>query len=210
MSTPSISRFPDKNELKRFARRFVKERMDSLEKDVIHCSQQPFAPFPAILYCMSTIDLLGALSAGQAARKDPRTNKNVDTTANSKNYMQQFMGYTDEQASLVADLFRHKLVHLAQPKPCVSYNNNVVAWQYDHDYTTKHLILENASPDAKIQIKSDWSITISQIFTIGIMQLKDDIHDSVYRHGGYLDQFESNTNKLQSMFEKAIIEIYQY
>jgi hypothetical protein len=61
-----------------------------------------------ILYRMSTIDLLGALSAGQAARKDPRTNKNVDTTANSKNYMQQFMGYTDEQVSLVADLFRHK------------------------------------------------------------------------------------------------------
>ena len=210
MSTPSISRFPDKNELRRFARRFVKERMDSLEKDVIHCSQQPFAPFPAILYCMSTIDLLGALSAGQGSKKRSKNKQECRYYSKFKELHEQFMGYTDEQASLVADLFRHKLVHLAQPKPCVSYNNNVVAWQYDHDYTTKHLILENASPDAKIQIKSDWSITISQIFTIGIMQLKDDIHDSVYRHGGYLDQFESNTNKLQSMFEKAIIEIYQY
>jgi hypothetical protein len=105
MSTPSTTRFPDKNELKRFARRFVKERMDSLEKDVIHCLRQPFAPFPAILYCISTIDLLGALSAGQAAKKDPITNKSVDTIANSKIYMQKFMGYTVDQTNLVTDLF---------------------------------------------------------------------------------------------------------
>jgi len=39
MSTSSATRFPNKNELKRFARCFVKERMDSLQKDVIHCLQ---------------------------------------------------------------------------------------------------------------------------------------------------------------------------
>jgi hypothetical protein len=210
VSTPSASRFPDKNELKTFARHFVKERMDSVQKDVIHCLQQPFAPFPAILYCLSTIDLLGALSSGQAAKKDPTTMQNVDTIGNSKKYMKQFMGYTIDQTNLVIDLFRHKLVHLAQPKPCISYKNKVVAWHYSHDYTTKHLLLEDTSPDTKIQIKSGWSITIDQIFTIGIIQLKDDIQDSIYRHGGYLDLFESNINNLQCMFERAIEEIYQY
>jgi hypothetical protein len=202
MSTPRASRFPNKNELKRFARYFVKERMDSLEKDVIHCLQPPYAPFPAILYCLSTIDLLGALNAGQAAKKDPNTNKNVDT-ANSKQYMRQYMGYTDDQVNIIVDLFRHKLVHLAQPKPCISYNNKVVAWEYIHDYTTKHLILEEAPPDLKIQNKSDWIIAVNQIFTIGIMQLKHDIQDSVYRHGGYLDLFENNTSNLQGMASRA-------
>jgi hypothetical protein len=47
MSTSSAARFPNKNELKRFARYFVKERMDSLQKDVIHCLQWPFASFSA-------------------------------------------------------------------------------------------------------------------------------------------------------------------
>jgi hypothetical protein len=210
MSTASATRFPDKNELKRFARYFLKERLDSLQKDVIHCLQQPYAPFPAILYCLSTIDLLGALNAGQASKKDPKTNKHVDTTANSKQYMRQYMGYTDDQINILVDLFRHKLVHLAQPRPCISYNNKVVVWEYVHNYTTKHLLLEEAPPNSKIQIKSDWSISVQQIFTIGIMQLKDDIQDSVYRHRGYLDLFERNTSNLQDMFEKAIEEIYQY
>jgi hypothetical protein len=67
MSTSSATRFPNKNELKIFARYFVKERMDYLQKDVIHCLQWPFASFPAILYCLSTTNLLGALNTGQAA-----------------------------------------------------------------------------------------------------------------------------------------------
>jgi hypothetical protein len=92
----------------------------------------------------------------------------------------------------------------------VSHIIKVIAWQYDHDYITKHLILEDAPPRTKIQIKSDWSITITQIFTIGIMQLKDDIQDSIYRHGGYLDQIESNTDNLQCKLMDAIGEIYQY
>lgn len=89
--------FPETNELKRFARIFVTVRIETLEKDVNHCLQPPFAPFPAIIYCMSTVDLLGALLAGQASKKDPSTRANVDTTQNSKNYVQSFMGYTEDQ-----------------------------------------------------------------------------------------------------------------
>jgi hypothetical protein len=118
------SRFADRNELRRFARNFVIERIDSLQKDVMHCIQQPFAPFPAILYCISIIDLLGALCAGQIANKDPRTGKriHIDTTANSKNYMRNYIGYTEQQSDLIIEIFRHKLVHSAQPRPIFSDN----------------------------------------------------------------------------------------
>ena len=61
------SKFPYKNELRRFARNFVKERVIYLQKDVNHCLQPPYAPFPAILYCLATIDLLEALCAGQVS-----------------------------------------------------------------------------------------------------------------------------------------------
>jgi hypothetical protein len=204
-------KFPDKNELKRFARNFVIERIDSLQKDVMHCLQQPFAPFPAILYCISIIDLLGALCAGQVANRDPATGKKIfiDTTTNSKNYMQNYMGYTEQQGDLIIQIFRHKLVHLAQPRPIFSYNNKVVTWQYDHEHTSKHLLIEDLPSNTKRYVKSDWPIDIDQMFTIGIMQIMLDIRDSVLRHGGYLDQLETNTNKVLDNFEKAIEETYR-
>jgi hypothetical protein len=195
------NRFPDKNELKRFARNFVRNRITSLDKDVNHCLQSPYAPFPAILYCFSTIDLLGALYSGQAGKDAP-------TTTNSQNYMQEFMNYSSEQASFLTDIFRHKLVHLAQPKAIIlDSDGNLVSWQYFHDNSEKHLLLEKAVPGLKVLIKSDWEITINKIFNIGILQLVEDIKDSLEKHNGYLDKLE-NIDIIQNNFKKALGEIY--
>jgi hypothetical protein len=187
------SKFPDKNELRRFARNFIKERIDSLQKDVMHCLQLPYAPFPAILYCLATIDLLGSLCYGQK---------------NSRTYMHSFMGYTQEQSKLITQIFRHKLVHLAQPRPVFSYNKKTVAWRYVHENTPDHLILKDLPKDSKKWVKSDWSVDLDQVFTIGITQLVEDIRDSVLRHGGYLDQLDRNKNKLLNKFEHAMDEVY--
>jgi hypothetical protein len=202
------TKFPDKNELKRFARTIVGERMNSLRKDVLHCLRKPYAPFPALLYCISSMDFLGALFAGQGAKKDSITSKSVDTAGNSKAYMHHFMGYTQDQCSLIIDLFRHKLVHLAQPKPSTVYYGKIVSWYYEHNPSPKHLLLENAPTGAKIQIKSDWEIPVDQTFCLSITQFMEDIRDSVYRHGGYLDLMETDSN-IQDKFEKAIQEIFQ-
>jgi hypothetical protein len=43
---------------------------------------------------------------------------------------------------------------------------------------------------------------------LGITQFMEDIQDSVYRHGGYLDLLET-TPDLQYKFEKAIVEMFQ-
>jgi hypothetical protein len=69
--------------------------MDSLEKDVNHCVKiEPYAPFPALIYCFSNVDLLACLYAGRA-------DKNSQTTQQSKNYMKDFMGYDEEQSILL-------------------------------------------------------------------------------------------------------------
>ena len=57
--------FADTNELLRFAKTFLAARVDSLQKDVLHCLQEPPAPFPALLYSFATVDLLGALLEGK-------------------------------------------------------------------------------------------------------------------------------------------------
>jgi len=197
----SRSKFPDRNELKRFARTFIKIRVDSLKKDVNYCLQGA-AAFPALLYCMSTIYLLGELFAIKSGN---------DTTENSMTYMREIMGYTLTQSELVMKLFRHKLVHLAQPRPIAVYpkdSGRVVAWQYVHSDEQKHLLLENLPSKVKVPIKSDWEIEIDQIFTIGIWQLVEDIEASVYNHGGYLDLLE-NKEDLQNKFVDFIEGIYK-
>ena len=114
----TANKFPDTNESKRFARNFL-ERIVSLQRDVVYCLQPPYAPFPAILYCLATIDLFGALRVGQVLTIDPVTKKriHIDTAGNSKSYMESFMGYTTQQSELIIKIFRHKMVHIAQPPP---------------------------------------------------------------------------------------------
>jgi hypothetical protein len=82
-------------------------------------------------------------------------------------------------------------------------------WESVHERTSKHLLIEDLPSNTKHYIKTDWSIDIDQKFTIGITQMMLDIRDSVLRHGGYLDQLETNTNMVLDNFEKAIEETYE-
>jgi hypothetical protein len=70
------------------------------------------------------------------------------------------------------------------------------------------LILKDLPKDSKKWVKSDWSVDLDQVFTIGIKQLVEDIRDSVLSHGGYLDQLDRNKNKLLNKFEHAMDEAY--
>jgi len=76
--------FSEQRELIKYARKFLSDRINSLENDVRRCISEsgPYAPapFPALLYCFATIDLLGALYSGNAARNAP-------TSPQSREYM---------------------------------------------------------------------------------------------------------------------------
>jgi hypothetical protein len=74
-----------------------------------------------------------------------------------------------------------------------------LTWQYVHSNGNMHLLLEELPPKSKIQIMTGQEIEVNQRFTIGIWQLVEDISDSVYRHGGYLDKLELSQD-LQTKF----------
>jgi hypothetical protein len=204
-----MSCFSEQKELIKFARDFVKDRIDSLEKDVKYCLQEPhdlssaaFAPFPALLYCFSTIDLLGSLYAGDASRS-------ADTVNNSKKYAQHFMNYTEEQIHFTIQIFRHKLVHLAQPKFVYQdrSKHRHITWAYFHDDREKHLRIEKLPPNSKIVVTSYWDIPVDHVFMIGILQLMNDIKNSTEGPRGYLQSLET-TPDLQVRFKKAIKHIF--
>ena len=80
-----MNKFADKTELLFHARGLVEQAVNSLWRDVKNCLKNELepAPFPAVLFCFSTIDLLGALVSGRA-------DKNAYTTAQSIKYMTCF------------------------------------------------------------------------------------------------------------------------
>lgn len=96
---------------------------------------------------------------------------------------------------------------MAQPRGLYSFKGKTVAWQYDHEDTPSHLILQDLTPPQEFYIKNGWSVKIEQVFTLGITQFVQDIRDSVLRHGGYLDRIDTDPDIL-GKFRKAIEETY--
>jgi hypothetical protein len=195
-----MRKFTEQNELIRFAKEFVATRIEALEKDVAHCLREPYAPFPAIVYCFATVDLLGALCAGDASKKAPTVQQSTD-------YMHRFMHYTDEQTKLLMVIFRHKIVHLAQPNAVSEYNGKKVAWRYWHDNSERHLKLTKLKEPVQHQLTSSWVVTIDYEFEFSIAHLVKEIGASVREPEGYLHKLATDSD-LQDRFEKVLSEIY--
>lgn len=164
---------------------FIRERIESLRKDVANCLRVT-APFPALLYCFATVDFLGALASGNATPHAP-------TSAQAAKYMRRFMGYTPEQVRLLQRQFRHKLVHLAQPKPLVEDRGRLIAWRYWHERADRHLQL--IPWPAAAQESLEWvAVAPSGLvpvpdfeFNVSIAHLVQDIVISAAGPGGLLE-----------------------
>jgi hypothetical protein len=190
--------FHDHTELLKIASKLVHERISALERDATVClTNKPYAPFPAILYCFSTIDLLGALAAGDARSKRPSTEQ-------SKDFMQHFMGYSEEQARLLQKVFRHKLVHLASPKPAIRDGNRRVAFGYSHGRLSEHLAIRKLPHPVEIGITPQFTVEADHAFNIGMAQFVDDI-----ARGGreYLQRLRTDST-LRGKFQRAFLQLY--
>jgi hypothetical protein len=203
--------------LVQFANAFLLNKMDALEKDVDHCLISPYAPFPAIIFCLSTIDLLGALYAGEAAPKLVRRRKGAGrklitvqpkTTRNSARYMKRFMGYSTESIRLLQSIFRHKLVHLAQPKPAIEDKTRVIAWRYYHKNRTKHLKLSKFRNPRRVKGLTPYSLHCNYGFKISISRLREDIRASVFATPTSYFNLLTHDKIRQRNFRRAINEIY--
>lgn len=204
MPTRTIAPFKTGAELNKHAQPFLRSRCDSLQKDVAHCLKKPFAPFPAILYCFSTIDLLGALVGGRADAYRP-------TTRQSTYYMKRFMNYSDPIPDLLLKIFRHKLVHLSGPKAVLEYTDSQsvghrVTWTYSHNVPDRHLALESVVGVANID-GGLWILPYDQSFWLDISTFADEIVDSALGQGGYLENLKIDV-PLQVSYAAALNDLY--
>ncbi len=194
-----FSAFRDDQELLEFAERFLNERIKSLVADTAHCLAGGGGIFPALLYALATIDLLGALLAGKA------TKKGAQTSSQARAYMERFMHYSPDEAKLIQDLFRHKLVHLAQPKPVVRDNGRTISWQLWRDDQQRHRQLEATPGNAPVtsQLTVIWTHRLS----LSIRHFEEEIKSSVQDTAEYLDSLRADP-ALQILFDNAIAELH--
>lgn len=196
-----MSRFVDAHELIRHARLLIDERLESLQRDVPQCLSGTHAPFPAMLYCFATIDLLGALASGNASRA-------AKSTVQSKDYLRRFMHYSQEHCELLMDLFRHKLVHLAQPSPIVERNGQHVSWGCWHEDSSHHLQVVPLPVGSTVQITASWSRPCTHRFEVSISHMVRDIVRSAQDPGGYLHSLSQDAD-LQCKFGVAFEQIHE-
>lgn len=190
-----------------FATRFiVDDRLNSLENDVYRCIPKPqdksevtsYSPFPALLYSFSVIDLLGALYGGNA--------HSGNMTKRSENYMKDFLKYPLDKLQLLQKIYRHKLVHLSQPKPAMLVNNKIVAWKHDERDPSKHLTIDPTPGTVDIYGKA--KIQCDGLYIVSIWALKDDIKGSVLHSGdGYLARLSTDVH-MQTKFTDAVNQIF--
>ncbi|MFY9797327.1 MAG: hypothetical protein WAK17_24835 [Candidatus Nitrosopolaris sp.] len=200
--------FTDDKDTIDFARKFLNQRISSLGNDVKRCLTedrsfeyligQP-APYPALLYSFSIIDLLASLSAGST------DNAPGEKTKRAKKYMVDFMGYKDHIINLLQELFRHKLVHLSEPAYSFLYNGKRIAWIHDERPTAKHLDVQDLNKYYDIFGKRIWH---DRVFIIKVSQFKDDIVKSVTdSKNGLLTKIEIDKH-MRENFKTAIREIF--
>ena len=186
---------PSKDETLLKARELLDARVSSLQKDVRYCvlrnvgTEDWPAPLPALLYCFATIDLLGALYDGNAVSFDTISKR-------AKNYMTHVIKYPEEKAKLLQEVFRHKIVHLAQLQPKVRVDGTIFTWRYDHDDRARHLAV------TKVENEKD----VFEFF-ISIWSLAEDIAKSVTGPDGYYERLNQRES-LRTNFEKAYSQIF--
>lgn len=200
-----------------FANEFLSNKMNVLQKDIDHCLVSPYAPFPAIIFCLSTIDLLGALYTGEAAPKLVRRRRPAGkkpeivqprTTKNSARYMKRFMRYSPPSIRLLQSIFRHKLVHLAQPKPVIEDKTCMIAWRYYHYNRSRHLQLIKFRNPRLVKGLIPYRLHCNYGFKISISQLREDIIASVFAASSSYFNLLRQDKRFQRNFRRAINEIY--
>jgi len=107
------------------------------------------------------------------------------------------MNYPEKESELLQDVFRHKIVHLAQLQPRVTKNNEIFAWRYFHNDREKHLKIEELN-----------SVENLFRFNVSIYSLAEDIATSVNGEGGYYERLNQKQSA-RNNFETAYGQIFE-
>lgn len=105
------------------ARTLFRARIDSLRNDVARCfwpinqsSTPQYAPFPAVMYCLATLDYFSGFWQGWNDSRSPHR-ANRTQTLRMTDFLCRFLRYPRKESFIAVAIWRHKLMHTSEPRP---------------------------------------------------------------------------------------------
>jgi hypothetical protein len=136
---------------------------------------------------------------------DIRTGGNIPSESGNNGFGYAVLTDVGDES---VDVFRHKIVHLAQLKLIINRNARKIAWRYEYPETSNHLKIVYTGTK-KIEILAPYDMYYDHVFVISITQLMYDIVDSVIRFpDGYFANLKKGHKNMLKNFADAIEQIY--
>ncbi len=216
----SISPFTSNQQLEKFAEEFLTQRIKHLCKDVGIClrgnKEQIHAYFPALMSCISFLDLMSGLHAGKLRGQGlPELISYVKTFVDPRQ-----THYTSIRLAIVYEAFRHKLAHLGHPY--VVYDTSTMPSTLRSRFNVPQMRLTwtvckrrrrympieiNPQINHLRKTLTPWKIGYDHRVFISIEHIKRDAIQSVTMSGGYLTNLRNNQTA-RDRFAKCMKEYY--
>jgi hypothetical protein len=144
------------------------------------------APFPAAMYCFSTLDFFSSCWAGWNDGSSKSTNPSrpatkANQTVRMTDFLVHFLHYGKKEAYLAICLWRHKMMHTGEPRRLENANKTGEFYNWS--------IGQDGIPHMTIQ-------DISGVSVLGFdcRKFVDELNDAVFGDLGYLEALRGDAS----------------
>jgi len=140
------------------------------------------APFPIVLFCMGTLDFFSAAHFGYSEKK--RRKERLNQTERMTKFLEKYLSYDEAVSNVALDVFRHKLVHLAEPYVQTSHHkNNILGWE-----------IASVQAEGYHWSIKDYDSKGNKIVRFGVANFINDLKEGVLGTTSYYQDLTTNTN----------------
>lgn len=218
--TNGISPFASNQDLEDFAEAFLTGRINQLRKDVGIClrknKDQKHAYFPALMSCISFLDLLSGLHSGKL-----RYQGLTELISYMKSFVDPLqLQYDPPRLAIVYEAFRHKLAHLGHPY--VVFDTSTMSDRTLNQFRVPQMrlawmVCKRRKRYMPIEIRpqtgylrktlTPWKVGYDHRVFISIEHIRLDAIKSVIKPGGYLARLKGN-QVAKAHFTRCMKEYY--
>jgi hypothetical protein len=185
------------------ARSLFRARIDSLRNDVMRCfwpiaSASPiggrspavvynppqFSPFPAIMYCFSTVDYFSSFWEGWNDGHSAHHPAGRSQTHRIVDFLCTFVRYPRREAYVAVNLWRHKLMHTAEPRLLTTGETPARVFQW----------LCGPDVESHMRLRQPDSTKSEYVLPFGCNEFVRDLEEGVFGALGYFPALVRNDN----------------
>jgi hypothetical protein len=199
----SVSPFKSDEELLKYARWFLADRVRALRKDLAICMTKKkgsHAYFPALITCIGFADLLSGLHKGTLDYP-----KLPDLQVYITKFFRNKTSYVN--VDILYHMFRHKIAHIAYPylvfntakAKQLPLPHRRIVWSVGIYKGKKPIdLIDHSTPQTLKRAKVPWSVPYTCRIKVSLTAFRNDIISSIYGTSGYLQHLQNDPTARQN------------